>query len=68
MNTETLRRAIRRLMESQNLTQDDLSMLTGIPQANISRFLSGTEMRSGHTLALLALVNEQLDCPSGTGA
>ena len=56
MNVETLRQEVRALMKNHGLTQAELSARTGIPQGNISRFLSGTEMRSSYTLNLLALV------------
>lgn len=58
MNVKTLRQEVRSLMKNHGFTQSDLSARTGIPQPRLSRFLSGAEMRSSHTLALLALIQD----------
>ncbi len=65
MNAQILRNEVKRVMAEHKLNQMDISKNIGVPQANISRFLSGKEIRTGHTLALFTFVTS-MNAPSTT--
>ena len=52
MNIDEFRLRLKRC----GLTQMELSRRTGIPQATLSRFLSGREIRGRHVLTLMPFV------------
>lgn len=60
MNTHSFRNRLKKYMADKKINQIGLSAQTGVPQAAISRFLSGRDVRSGHILALLSYLPPDL--------
>ncbi len=51
-----MRNNLKQLLQERNMTQKDLATMTGIPESNISRYVSGDALASKY-LILLAIAN-----------
>ena len=67
MNTDNFRVALKAEICRRGDSQAAVSRLTGVPQPAISRLLSGKELGTGYTLALLAYLNSDAPLSQNEG-